>query len=107
MHRTILALTAAASLAACAQSPDAIPPVSMGNAFASIPCAEARNMLTTERQTLASLEAAQRAAVTGDAFGVLLIGVPMSSLSGGDKAGHIGASKGKVLALDARLAGCA
>jgi hypothetical protein len=63
-------------------------------------------MLSAERQTLATREAAQRSAVTGDALGVFLIGVPMSSLSGGDKAGQIGASKGKVLALEARLAGC-
>ncbi len=106
MIRRFLPLTVALSLAACAQSPDAIPPVSMGNAFASIPCRDAQAMLSAERQTLATLEAAQRSAVTGDALGVFLIGVPMSSLSGGDKAGQIGASKGKVLALEARLAGC-
>jgi hypothetical protein len=63
-------------------------------------------MLIAEQQTLASLSAAQQSAVTGDAVGVFLIGVPMSSLSGGDKEGAIAASKGKILALEARLVTC-
>jgi hypothetical protein len=55
---------------------------------------------------LASLESQQRSAVAGDAVGVFLIGVPVSSLTGGDKAGLIAAEKGKVLALDSRLSTC-
>jgi hypothetical protein len=42
----------------------------------------------------------------GDAIGVFLIGVPVSSLSGGDKEGLIAAAKGKELALQNRLLGC-
>lgn len=92
--------------AACAKGPDAIAPISMGNAFAGASCQDAAQDLAAERQALATLESAQRGAVAGDAIGVFLIGVPMSSLSGGDKAGDIAASKGKVLALEARLRGC-
>ena len=44
---------------------------------------------------------------TVDAVGVFLIGVPVSSLTGGDVSGHIAASKGKILALEARMTGCA
>lgn len=106
MTKNIFALIAAASVAACAQSPDAIQPVSLGNAFAGVSCAQARQMLSQERAILASLSSAQNAAVAGDAIGVLLIGVPVSSLSGGDNAGDIAASKGKVLALETRLASC-
>lgn len=94
-------------LAACAQSPASIQPVSMGNAFAAVSCQQARADLTAERQALAALESRQKGAVAGDAIGVFLIGVPVSSLTGGDVAGHIAASKGKVLALEARLASCA
>lgn len=93
-------------LAACAASPSSIQPVSMGNAFAAVSCAQAEADLHVERQTLAALESKQKGAVVGDAVGVFLIGVPVSSLSGGDRAGAIGASKGKVLALEARLASC-
>lgn len=106
MKRIIPSLTAAAALAACAQSPDAIAPVSMAGAFDGMSCQSARSALIAERQTLASLDSAQRSAVAGDAVGVLLIGVPMSSLTGGDKAGLIAASKGKVLALETRIAEC-
>ena len=93
-------------LAACAQNPASIAPVSMGNAFAALPCQQAAADLTAERQALAALESKQKGAVAGDAVGVLLLGVPVSSLSGGDVSGHIGASKGKVIALEARAASC-
>lgn len=100
------ALASVLLAAACAQSPEAIQPVSMGNAYAGLACGNARTELAAERQRLATLEAAQRSAVAGDALGVFLIGVPMSSLSGGDQAGAIAASKGKVLALEGRLVSC-
>lgn len=95
------------SLAACAQSPSSIAPVSMGNAFSTLNCQQAVNDLAAERQTLAALEGKQKGAVAGDAIGVLLIGVPMSSLTGGDVSGHIATSKGKILALEARTSACA
>jgi hypothetical protein len=105
--RLPLALAAGLALAACAQAPDAIAPVSMAGAFDGMSCPAARSALIAERQTLASLSAAQSSAVAGDAVGVLLIGVPVSSLTGGDKAGLIAASKGKILALETRVAECA
>lgn len=101
-----LALIAALALAACAQPPDAIAPVAMGDAFAATSCRDAADLLAAERQTLATLSAAQSSAVAGDAIGVFILGVPLSSLSGADKAGLIGASKGKILALEARVASC-
>jgi hypothetical protein len=106
MKPTILPILAFAGLIACAQSPGSIAPVSMGNAYANISCTEARAMLEQERQTLAALESAQQGAVVGDAIGVLLIAVPVSSLTGGDREGEIAVSKGKVLALEARIASC-
>lgn len=44
---------------------------------------------------LAALEKQQSSAATGDALGVFLIGVPTTSLTGGDKAGEIAVEKGK------------
>ena len=63
-------------------------------------------MLLQERQSLAALESKQRSAATGDALGVFFIGVPVSSLTGNDVSGSIGASKGKVVALENRLMTC-
>lgn len=100
------ALAALPLVAACAQSPASIQPVSLGNAFSTVPCQQAVIDLTAERQALAALESKQRGAVVGDAVGVFLIGVPVSSLTGNDSAGAIAASKGKVLALEARASTC-
>lgn len=104
--RTLTAAAVLISVAACAKGPDAIAPVAMHNAFAAVPCADARSQLIQERQTLAALESKQRSAATGDALGVFLIGVPVSSLTGNDVSGQIGASKGKVLALENRMMSC-
>ena len=106
MKTIVIALAATLALGACAQSPDAITPVSMGNAFASVSCRQAQGDLMTERQSLATLSAQQNGAVIGDAIGVFMIGVPTSSLMGGDKAGLISVSKGKILALETRMASC-
>lgn len=101
-----LAIIALPLIAACAPRPDAIAPVSMGSAFSSYDCRAAAADLRTERQNLETLSQAQRNAATGDAIGVFLIGVPTSSLTGGNKAGDIGAAKGKIIALEARVQAC-
>jgi len=105
MKIQLTALTAAI-LAGCAQSPDAIAPIALGNAYAASPCSSARAMLATETATLTSLSAEQRNAVTGDAIGVALTGIPLSSLTGGDREGKIATSKGKILSLEQRLRKC-
>lgn len=108
MTRAPALITAAVvfALAACAPGPDAIQPVSMGSAYVGITCQQAVIERNAAAQSLEALSAAQRGAQAGDAIGVLLIGVPMSSLTGGNKAGEIGAAKGKLAALDARLLSC-
>lgn len=101
-----VSIAAIATLTACAQSPDAIAPVSMAGVYNGVSCQNAADLLAAERQTLASLDARQRQAVSGDAVGVFLIGIPVSSVSGNDVAGTLAASKGKVLALEQRLMTC-
>ncbi len=106
MPRALLPLLSLCLVTACAKGPDAIAPVSLGPAFQATPCGTARTMLAQERAQLAALSARQRDAQMGDAFGVFLVGVPISSLGGGDREGDIATSKGKVLALESRLAAC-
>lgn len=102
-----LAALAAALLAACAPSPDAIAPVAMpGGMFDHLSCRAATAERDRLGQRLAALEARQRSAAAGDAVGVLLIGVPVSSLAGSDAQGLIAAEKGKLAVLDARLGRC-
>lgn len=106
MKNSFLLILAALAVSACAKRPDAIAPVSMGNAFSSVSCNQAQTMLNTERASLVTFSAAQNTAANNDALGVFLIGVPMGSVSGGDNEGNIAASKGKILALENRLVTC-
>lgn len=105
--KPFLTLAAAAALAACAQSPGSIPPAAMPDgSYAHLTCGEAAQEHKVVTDQLSALEGKQRGAVAGDAIGVLLIGVPVSSLVGGDQEGNIAVAKGRVLALEARLGGC-
>jgi starvation-inducible outer membrane lipoprotein len=106
IRHTTLALLACAALAACAARPDAIAPASMAGAYDGTTCSNARALLATEQARLDALSEQQEQAANGDALGVLLLGIPVSSATGGDKAGEIAASKGKINALQARLASC-
>ena len=106
MKLTITIIAAALTLSACAKSPDSIAPVSMTGAFNAVSCNTASQMLNAERPILADLQQRQRNAVAGDAVGVFLIGIPVSSLTGNDRAGQIAAAMGKVTALEQRLLSC-
>jgi len=101
------AMLAALALAACAPGPDAIAPASMPPAtYAGLTCAAAATLRDQTAIHLSALEEQQRSAATGDALGVFLVGVPVSTLAGRDQAGTIATEKGRLLALDARLARC-
>ncbi|EJK82897.1 hypothetical protein G6M87_03905 [Rhizobium rhizogenes] len=100
MNRKILAAIVLLPLAACAKRPDAIVPTDIPMAaYSNLNCPELTTELLKEQNNLASLSKQQNSAATGDAVGVFLIGVPASSLTGGDKEGVISVSKGKVLAI--------
>jgi hypothetical protein len=94
----------------CAKRPDAIVPVDIPmTAYTNLDCKRMARETISENEKLAALSKSQNSAATGDAVGVFLIGVPMSSVTGGDKEGQIAVSKGKVQALEnaARAKGCA
>lgn len=94
----------AVSAAACAKRPDAIVPVDIPMAaYTGQSCPQLSQELLTERGKLASLSKSQSQAATGDAVGVFLVGVPASSVFGGDKEGEIAVSKGKVVAIESAL----
>ncbi|KAB2863125.1 MAG: hypothetical protein F9K43_19325 [Bauldia sp.] len=103
MRRAWLAV-AAFALAACAKNPDAIAPIAMPvNAYFGLTC----DQLVTEHQrssaALAAVSQQQKQAATGDAVGVFLIGVPVSSLSGGDKEGLVAQHKGELVAIEGAM----
>ncbi len=97
-------LTAALAASSCAKRPDAIVPVDIPMAaYSNESCQGLAQELLKERAALASLSKQQNDAATGDAMGVFLIGVPMSSTFGGDKEGQVAVSKGKVTAIESSL----
>lgn len=107
MKLAILFPALALGLLACAQSPDAIAPATMPQgSFEAFSCQQLVAEGAAVSSRLAALEADQRAAVAGDAVGVFLVGVPFSSVTGGDKAGLIAVEKGKMIAVEARLQRC-
>lgn len=107
MRPIVLVTTATLALAACAPAPDAIAPVAMPSGmFDHLSCQQAAAERDRLGQRLAALESRQRSAAAGDAVGVLLIGLPVSSLTGSDAQGLIAAEKGKLAVLDARLGRC-
>lgn len=94
-------------LAACAKAPGSVAPIPMPNGmFAQMSCEQTRAEHVAGTAALNTLERQQRNAATGDAISVFMLGLPASSLFGGDKSGDLGVAKGKMLALDARLATC-
>ena len=89
-----------AALSGCAKRPDAIVPADIPMAaYTGGSCASLARELVTEQEKLATLSKAQQDAANGDAFGVFLIGVPLGSVTGGDKEGEVAVQKGKVVAI--------
>lgn len=103
MKRTTLAALLALTMSAgCAKRPDAITPMSLPTtAFVNLDCTQlaAEHQKTTA--ALATVSKSQNSAATGDAVGVFLIGVPMSSLGGGDQEGQVALHKGEIVAIEA------
>ena len=100
MNRKILVALALLPLAACAKRPDAIVPTEIPMAaYSNLDCPGLSRELKTEQAKLAALSKDQNNAANGDVFGVFLIDVPMSSVTGGNKEGDISVTKGKVLSI--------
>lgn len=94
----------ATAVAGCAKNPDAIAPIAMSaNAYSGLSCEQ---LATEHRRSSEALEAVskqQTQAATGDAVGVFLIGVPVSSPSGGDKEGLVAQHKGEIIAIEGAM----
>jgi len=92
---------AVAAATSCAKRPDAIVPVDIPMAaYTGQSCAALKSVMAKEKAILHAVSKQQHDAANGDAFGVFLIGVPMSSTFGGDKEGQVAVSKGKVQAIE-------
>lgn len=72
-------------------------------AYSNLDCQALAREYLKEQASLSAVSKQQHDAATGDAVGVFLVGVPMSSTFGGDKEGQVAVAKGKVNAIEANL----
>lgn len=99
-----LVVLVAMTAAGCAKNPDAIVAINMpANAYSGLSCEQLAMEHRRSSAALASVSQQQRQAATGDAVGVFLIGVPVSSLSGGDKEGLVAQHKGEIVAIEGAM----
>lgn len=88
--------------AACAKQPDQISAANIGpNPYTRHSCQNLAQEKVNLSQSLENLSAAQKSAASGDALGVFLLGLPVSSMSGNDKEAAISITKGRIQAVDA------
>ena len=88
-------------LAGCAKSPSAIPPVAVASSeYSGRSCNVLNKDYRSVLDKLSAAEKKQRQAQTGDAIGVFLILVPISSLTGGEAEADIGRYKGEKIAIE-------
>ncbi|AVH44028.1 hypothetical protein G6L60_19860 [Agrobacterium tumefaciens] len=72
-------------------------------AYSNLDCPALASEYLKEQASLTAVSKQQHDAATGDAVGVFLVGVPMSSTFGGDKEGQVAVAKGKVNAIEANM----
>jgi hypothetical protein len=109
MRSSIITTIALCGLTACAPAPERVKatPVAAG-AFTGLSCAALGQRRKVVDERVAGLSKAQRATRNGDIAGVLLLGLPLGRMSGGNVADELGKAKGEQQALTSRMAarGC-
>ena len=91
----------ALTISACAKRPNEIAAIQMEeSAYSRLSCKQLAREETKIRNELDALSADPNSAANKDAWGVFLLGLPVSSMSGGDKEALIGVAKGKLDAID-------
>ena len=105
-----LACVAASAVCACATKPEAIAPAYISELqFQPYTCEQVGAEQARVEAALEAASAQQRKARSNDAVAVLFLGVPVSTLSGGNVAGQVAQLKGLQIALQktANLKDCA
>ena len=104
MKTYVLPVAFALAVSGCAKRPDAIVPADIPmQAYTNYSCEQLAQEMLKEQTSLSAVSKQQNDAANGDAFGVFLIGVPMSSTFGGDKEGQVSVQKGKVQAIQSAM----
>lgn len=98
--RKIAILVMAISLVACAKSPESIAPSYVSDiTYRQVSCSDLSVESARLNQALATASTQQEQARGNDTVGVLLLGLPVSSLSGDNIAPEIARLKGELEAI--------
>ena len=101
MKRFMVLAAIVAIVSACAKDPEQIAAVSMDDTtYARQNCTQLAKQEVYQEQLLKALSADQKKAKSGDAWGVFLLGLPISSMSGNDKETQIAVTKGRLDAIE-------
>lgn len=100
LSKLLLSLVVVASVAGCANRPESIRASFVSHErFIDLDCAQLGAKLADTRAELDKYAKLQDSKANGDAFGVFLLGIPFSKLSG-DHEGDIARLKGEVEAIE-------
>jgi hypothetical protein len=88
------------SLAACAKNADRVLPVSVPSLeYERMSCADLATARLHVLEAVNALSLSQERAASNDAFGVMLLGLPVASMSGADREAELAVAKGRDLAI--------
>ncbi|QXT39425.1 hypothetical protein [Gymnodinialimonas ceratoperidinii] len=97
----LILLVSILAACACAQRPENIAAADIGpNPYTGYNCSQLAAEELSITQELANLSADQNRAANGDAFGVFLLGLPVSSMTGADQETNIAIARGRLQAID-------
>jgi len=100
MKRIIVAAAMCLLAAGCAKAPSSIAAANVSvTGYQAWSCDQLANENAKISTSLDSLSATQSQAATGDAMGVFLVGLPVASMTGGDREGEIARIKGEKAAI--------
>lgn len=107
--RYLLVVCMAGVLSDCAKSPDSIAALPVPDViYENRTCEQLRVQKAEAAIALATVSSQQSNAATSDAWGVALVGLPLSSMTGNDVSGKVAEAKGRVAAIETVMArkGC-
>jgi hypothetical protein len=103
--RNILLFSLLLISAGCAKNPDKIAAVEVGkNEYNGYSCKRLNEAEIKYKHVLENASAKQKDAATGDAIGVLLLGLPIASLANSDSETTIAVTKGHLQAIERKKA---
>ena len=95
-----LLIASTVTLTACATKPENITPQYVSTVqYNELTCSQLGVELARSEDALAVASGEQKKARSNDTLGVIFLGLPVSSLSGSNKAAYIGQLKGQVEAM--------